>query len=259
MYRDIIEVLPKVYKPGQSIRIVGPDQAQKVLQVGQILDHNTSGGKTLDFTTGRYDVTVSVGPSQQSQREEANEFAEALLQSPAGQNPQVAPKLTALITKLKQLGPIGDQIQELLDPQPKQGGDPKQMQSILQQQQQMIQAQQQKLQELSTAIQTKQVEQQGNLQLEDAKFEHARQLKLIDQQTQLMVNEAKLNAQVALDNAQRQLAVLQQQMTQAHDVGMEHMQHVNAVAQSQQQADTTSQQMEQQQAAQPQEPQEGAG
>lgn len=251
MYRDIIEVLPKVYQPGQIIRIIGPDQGQRVMQVGQILGQNTHNGKTLDFSTGRYDVTVSVGPSQQSQREEANDFAEALLQSPAGQNPQIAPKLTALITKLKQLGPIGDQIQELLDPQPKQQADPKQMQATLQQQQQMIQVLQQHLQQATQAIQTKQVEKQGDLQIENAKFEHQRRLKMIDQQTQLMVNEAKLNAQVALDNAQKQLALLQRQMTQAHDVGMEHMQHVNAVAQNQQQADTASQQMQQQAEMQP--------
>jgi hypothetical protein len=245
MYRDIIEVLPKVYKPGQSIRIVGADQAQKVLQVGQILDQNTHGGKTLDFSTGRYDVTVSVGPSQQSQREEANDFAEALLNSPAGQNPQVAPKLTALITKLKQLGPIGDQIQELLDPQPKQG-DPKQIQQQMQQQGQLIEQLTQGLKQATEALQTKKIEADRDLQLEQIKFENQKQLKFIDQQTQLMVNEAKLNAQVALDNAQRQLAILQQQMGQAHDVGMAHVSHAQAL----QQQDVSHQQgLEQQEQA----------
>jgi hypothetical protein len=245
MYRDIIEVLGQVYKPGQVVQIIGADQAQKVMQVGQTLGQNTHGGKSLDFTTGRYDVTVSVGPSQQSQREEANEFAETLLQSPAGQNPQVAPKLTALITKLKQLGPIGDQIQELLDPKPKQN-DPAQVQQQMQQMQQINEQLTQELHRVSQVIETKQIEQQGQVKLEDAKFEHALVLKKIDQETQLLINEAKLNAQVALDNSQRQLAYLQQQLKQAHDVGMASMSH----AQAREQQDVAHQQgLEQQEQA----------
>jgi chromosome segregation ATPase len=220
------------------------------MQVGQILGQNTQNGKTLDFTTGRYDVTVSVGPSQQSQREEANEFAETLLQSPAGQNPQIAPKLTALITKLKQLGPIGDQIQELLDPQPQQG-DPKQLQQQLQQSHQMIDQMTQQLHQASQALETKQIEAQRDVQIENLKFAHQKELKLIDQQTQILVNEAKANVTLAMQNMQAQLDLLKTQLGQAHDVGMERMQHVHALAQSQQQADVASEQMEQQAQLQP--------
>jgi hypothetical protein len=240
LYRDVIQVAPIVYQEGQMIQIIGPDQAKKVVQVGQQI-----GQKKIDFKTGRYDVTVSVGPSQQSQRQEATDFAETLLQSPVGQNPQIAPKLTAKIVKLRELGPIGDDIQELLDPQPKQG-DPQQLAQQMQQLQQVNQQLTDELHRVSQFIETKQIEQQGQIQLEDKKFEHQAILKEMDNKVQLILGEAKISASYGLADIQRQLALIQQGMKQAHDLGMAAAQH----AQSREAQDVQHQQgLEQQQQA----------
>jgi hypothetical protein len=231
MYRDIIEVLPKVYRPGQSIRIVGPDQAQKVLQVGQVISQNTQGGKTLDFATGRYDVTVSIGPSQASQREEATEFADTLLNSPVGQNPQIAPKLTAKIIQLRQLGPIGDDLQELLDPQPKPN-DPEQQAQQMQQMAQMNEQLTQELQRVTRVMETKQAEiqakSQSDLAVEDRKFQHEAVLKEMDHRVELILGEAKISAQYGLADIKNQLTSIQQQLKMAHDVGMARLGHVQS-------------------------------
>jgi hypothetical protein len=78
-------------------------------------------------TKGSHLVTVSWGPSFDSTREMASDFADVLMQSP------LAPRIADLAVKLKNLGPIGDEIAERLTPpeflKPGKDGkpDPKQL------------------------------------------------------------------------------------------------------------------------------------
>lgn len=60
--------------------------------------------------TGDHLVTVSTGPSFDSQREAASDFADTL----ATMSPQVFALLGPMIVKLKNLGPVGDEMAELL-------------------------------------------------------------------------------------------------------------------------------------------------
>lgn len=75
-------------------------------------------GQPVGFhtSTGDHGVTISTGPSQQSQRDEATDFTNQLIAHPEVLGPN-APKIIALLVKLKALGPIGDQIAKILDPQ----------------------------------------------------------------------------------------------------------------------------------------------
>lgn len=72
-------------------------------------------------TKGSHLVTVSTGPSADSTREAASEFADILMNSP------LAPRIGDLVVKLKQLGPIGDELADRLTPPEfaKQGKDGK--------------------------------------------------------------------------------------------------------------------------------------
>ncbi len=54
-------------------------------------------------------VTISTGPNYQSQREQANEFADTLAKVP-----EFAIPLGPLIIELKQLGPVGDKMKKVL-------------------------------------------------------------------------------------------------------------------------------------------------
>jgi hypothetical protein len=116
----------------------------------------------------QHDVTISVGPAADSEREAASDFADALIQSP------VAPVIMDLVVKLKNLGPIGDEIAERLTPpqfkKPKDGHpDPQQVQQQMGQMQQENAGLKDAVSKLSMEIKTKQVE--GRTQIDKAKVD----------------------------------------------------------------------------------------
>lgn len=106
----------------------------------------------LPSIAGRHAVTISVGPSDQSEREEANRFTDSIVSTPeilglAG--PEGAKKVVAESVRLKNLGPVGDKIADIYDPQQNdENAIPPQAQQMLEQAKQMMQAQQQRIQEL---------------------------------------------------------------------------------------------------------------
>lgn len=109
----------------------------------------------LPSIAGRHAVTISVGPSDQSERDEANRFTDSIVSTPeilglAG--PEGAKKVVAESVRLKNLGPVGDKIADIYDPQQNdQNAIPPQAQAMLEQAKQMLQAQAQHIQELEQA------------------------------------------------------------------------------------------------------------
>jgi hypothetical protein len=74
----LVEIIPSVYSARETIRILGEDQAQKVVKLTQEAGGGREkgpGGKPelYNLTVGKYDVTVSTGPSFSTQREETRE------------------------------------------------------------------------------------------------------------------------------------------------------------------------------------------
>lgn len=72
--------------------------------------------------TGEHDVTITTGPSYDSQREEAANFADTLASIPG-----VFPLIGDLLVRLRNIGPIGEQIAERLTPPQfaqKEGAEP---------------------------------------------------------------------------------------------------------------------------------------
>lgn len=78
-FEIINDLISTVYDTERQIRIVGDDGAERVVAVNRtVVDEQTGQVVTLnDLTQGRYDVTVTVGPSYTTQRMEA---AEAMMQ-----------------------------------------------------------------------------------------------------------------------------------------------------------------------------------
>lgn len=97
--RCLIEVIPHIYGARQAIQILGNDEAQKVIRLTQ--EHGVPpspedpDGRLYNIGVGKYDVTVKVGPSYATQREEARE---ALLEM-TRMAPQAALVLGDLILK----------------------------------------------------------------------------------------------------------------------------------------------------------------
>ena len=74
----LVEIIPAVYSPSQTVRILGEDEAQNVVnltqEAGGAYRKGIDGKPELyNLTVGKYDVEVKTGPSYGTQREETRE------------------------------------------------------------------------------------------------------------------------------------------------------------------------------------------
>jgi hypothetical protein len=103
----LVDLIPKIYDTPRMVRLLGVDGAEKFAQVNAV-DPMT--GETVnDLSRGKFDVTVTVGPSFSTQRQEASEVYMALGQA----NPAVWGIAGDLIFKALDL-PYSDKIAERL-------------------------------------------------------------------------------------------------------------------------------------------------
>jgi hypothetical protein len=229
----LIDLVPKVYDTERELRILGSDGSEDYKKVNQVVQDPVTGKaiKVNDLAQGRYDVTVTVGPSFSTKRQEASETYLQLAQS----SPEVMGVAGDLIFKAMDL-PYSEDIAERLKamlPPPiqqllSQGKEvPPEAQAAMQQASQAMQMVEQKNQLVMQAAQELQQEQQGvekgkselqtlmaQLETKKAQFDAhvAKEIaKLTKEQSQLQVGEANLNAHVA------QTAVKVQQDSSANE------------------------------------------
>jgi hypothetical protein len=67
----IIDLLPRIYDTPRVERILGDDGSEEFVPFNQPHQDETGKDRIFDLTTGKYDVVVTIGPSYQTQREEA--------------------------------------------------------------------------------------------------------------------------------------------------------------------------------------------
>jgi Phage P22-like portal protein len=165
---------------------------------------------------GQYSVTISTGPSYQSQREEAASFADTFVQHA----PQLLPLIADLIVKMRELGPLGDEMAKRLTPPQFANDDgkpldPNAVAQIHQAAQQiaLLQAQ------VKALLQEKQAK-----TVETASRER---IAAMQEQTKLIVAEATLkreNAQSMLESELQKIQMLldekADQLDKAHEVAM---------------------------------------
>lgn len=112
----LIDLIPKIYDTERAVRILGIDGSEKYARVNQ---KGPDGQVINDLSRGKYDVTVTVGPSFSTQRQESAEVYTQLAQA----NPAIFPIAADLIFKSLDL-PYSDQLAErfkaLLPPQVQQ-------------------------------------------------------------------------------------------------------------------------------------------
>lgn len=183
--RILVNLIPKVYDSARTVRVLGIDGSAEMVQIDPELPVASAkqGGKSIyNLGVGEYDVSVSVGPSYTTQRQEAGEAMAQLFQG----NPQLMPLIGDLFFRSQDwpmAEDIADRLKLMLPPQILQaeeqedGQDPK-MQAVMQQVEQamaqkdeVMQAAAQKIQELA----------QENQQLKTA----AEQAALKAQQTEI--------------------------------------------------------------------------
>lgn len=122
---------------------------------------------------GQFDVAVSDGPNYQSQREEAADFADTIFKviEPIAQvlPPQSVAKFLSVAIKLKNIGAIGDEMVDILNPKDKAAQLLQQAQQQLAQVQQASQQMQAEIQQLKLEKAGKVIDNQFKLQVEQLK------------------------------------------------------------------------------------------
>lgn len=189
----LIDLIPKIYDTQRSVRILGADLSDKYVKVNE---PDAMGQVVNDLSRGKYDVTVTVGPSFSTQRQEA---VEAYTQI-AATNPALYGVAGDLMLKAMDL-PYSDQIAERM-----KALLPPQIQEQLKSDKPLPPEVQQAMQQADQAMQM--VQQQGQLvqaaaqELEQEKAEDVkRKAELQGIAKDIEVKQAKFEAGVAKDLA----------------------------------------------------------
>jgi hypothetical protein len=209
----LIDLIPRVYDTERSIRILGVDGAEKYVKINAPKQDPKTGEMIVenDLSRGKYDVTVTVGPSFATQRQEATELYTQL----GAAVPQLWAVAGDVIMKSMDL-PYADQMAErmkaLLPPQIQQTlseGKPvppevqavmnqaNQAMQLVQQHGQLVQEAQAELQQEQAKIDKGKAEIQAliaNLETKEAQFEA--------EVAKTLAQLAEKEAQNALKNAQ---------------------------------------------------------
>ena len=198
----LVDLIPKVYDTERSIRILGTDGAESYAKVNAL--NPMTGEVENDLSRGKFDVTITTGPSFSTQRQEAAEVYMQFAQA----NPAVFGVAGDLIFKsldLPYAEDMADRMRTLLPPpvqqmlQAKEQNNgkalpPEALQAMMQADQamQMVQMQQQELQQAAQEVE------QGKLEAERAKAEVQKMIAdLKVQEANLKALEANLQAEVA--------------------------------------------------------------
>jgi len=216
---------------------------------------NEKTGRQEHYPIGdeQHDIGISTGPSFESQRQAVSDFLDNLIANLPKMPvpPPAAAKLLAMAIEMKNLGPKGDQMAQIIAPEtPDQSGQLQQMQQAAQQQGQVLQAMQGELQKLQLEKAGHVIDNQFKLQIEKMREENS-----------LAIAEVNTKAQALSERLQTFSDMMAQFHDQAHDVALQGQQQQHEAAQADQQRQAAAEQQQiqaQQQQQQPQQPNQGA-
>jgi hypothetical protein len=172
----INDLIPHTLDTARNVNVRKPDDTMIQVRINdKQSEPHKEYGEPIDTSVGEYDVTIATGPSYESEREKANEFADLI-----AQNPAVFPMIGDLVVKLKNLGPIGDEIskrlKQLLPPElreDEEDGEPDiaAMKKQLMQGQQLVEALMAKVKELEGELATDAIKAERDVTLAQIKGE----------------------------------------------------------------------------------------
>lgn len=236
--RQIDELITKVMDTPRQVGTRQPDDSHQMLHIapgGQVPQQQpgeppVSPDDVFDPSKGDFDVTISTGMSYQSQRAQASDFVDILLQELPNLPipPQAKATLLAKAITLKDIGPIGDEMAKIIDPQGDGEPIPPQAQAAIAQAQQQAHEATQVATQLAQEKQSKMWEHLGKMKELEAKFQGDMALEEKKLQTQLAVAEVETKAQ----NISERMAAVEELTRQLHDQAHE----VAMAAQAHQQA-----------------------
>lgn len=190
---------PIIYDTARDEGVRMADESYKIVRINDpnYTEKDKSGVDVqthYDLQTGEHGVTVSTGPNYASQRDEANELVELLIQNiqslPLA--PPQAAKLLSLAIRLKQVGPLGDEIADIVSPS---DNEQAQQQAMANAQTQMQQSRE-VIAKLTAELQKLKLEKAGKV----IDNEYALQMQRLQNDIKVLVAEIQSKAQ---DQSQR--------------------------------------------------------
>ena len=229
------DLLPYYDDTAKDVTVRRPDNETEMIRINDPNDPESVPVNEDGQGVGLHDVTISTGPSKDSEREAASDFASGLIQNqalPQIVGPQKMSKIIALGIKLLDVGPVGDEIANVIDPPPAENGqpDPAQTQQMMQQAHAVIQAGQQHIQSLEQQIATEQVKQQATIQ--KAQIDSDKEIRLQEMRDATSIAVAKINALAkgVIVDAEAQNEALATGQEQAHELAMSAHDHTLQMA-----------------------------
>jgi hypothetical protein len=161
--RILVDAIPRVYDGPRVVRVLGEDRTEKMVGVNGAEAQNQERAFALD--TGKYDVTVSMGPSYASKRQEAAATSMEFIRVYPDAAPLIGdllaenmdwPGAKKMAERLKKMLPPG-----IAEPDPDQKVDPGALMHQLQRSHQMVEQMTQQLNVLSEDLEKKTLELQS--------------------------------------------------------------------------------------------------
>ncbi|MES2355603.1 MAG: portal protein [Pseudomonadota bacterium] len=203
--RICVDLIPRIYDTARSSRIIGEDGTHKIVRLNQTHKDEAGEEQLYDLDAGTYDVTMDVGPSFASKRQEAAASMQSLAQS----YPEIMKVAGDLFVKNMDwpgAQEISERIKKTLPPglsdDPGKPQIPPQIQAQMQQMGQMIDQLTAHLNSASQEIATKRFE-----------LEHKERIALAQINADIEINLAKMGSTAAIAALTQDIGVLRHQMS----------------------------------------------
>ena len=220
------DLIGKVIDTPRDVTVRKPGDKAEVVRV------NDQNAEKFIPTATRHEVTVSTGPSFDSEREAASDFADTLVSL----GPQVFTALGPLVVRLKNLGPIGDEIAKKLEkmqppelrdaPSDGQTPDAGQLQAQLMQMQAQMQQMGAALQQAQQELQTEAAKQAATV--EKARIDADIKRYQIDKDAETKILAAHIDAEAKKEAARIAAQAKIEAADEAGDVRMMELAHESA-------------------------------
>lgn len=190
----IEDLIDKIHDYRGEVGVIDADRVSRRQAI------NDPGNAEAVSTAGDYLVTVSTAPSSDSERTAADEFTDSMVQNlglianVAG--PKAAAAVLARSIRMRNLGPLGDQLADIVEPaefKAKDGEAP--ISPELQRAMAEIQKLQGELQQAGQIIQTEQVKAASAKELKQMDVDVQREKSMRDSETKLAVAELSANVE----------------------------------------------------------------
>ena len=114
----MVDMIPTIYDTERVVRILGEDGSDEFIQLNKsFTDEETGEERIYDLSTGKYDVVVTVGPSYNTQREEAADGMLGLMDSLPDQARMLIADLVTKNMDWPGADEIAERLQFLLPPE----------------------------------------------------------------------------------------------------------------------------------------------